>query len=280
VNFVPFVVIILPAMERGGHTVTGGEERERRDTRPLWHDWPLWVGVLLVAGVAGGAVLTLQEPIRAFFASGQEIAALVQQAGVWGPLIVIGLELAQAIVAPIPGVAVELASGYLFGPVWGTLYCAIGVFSGMAITLILARRFGRPLAERLVPRRQLDRLDVLAKKRGAFFFFMIYLLPFLPDDAASLAAGLSPLPLSLLFAIGVIGRLPGMAVANLVGARGHTIGPWGWAVGAAAVCLLALVSWRYQERLEGALLDWIHRLTGRKPLPYPAREDRERPEQP
>lgn len=258
-------------MTQNGHEPA--EHQPTKRTRPLWHDWPLWVGALVVAGLAGASALALQEPIRAFFASRQVIVAVVQSARAWGPLIVIGLELAQAVFAPIPGTGIEVASGYLFGAVRGTLYCATGVYSGMAVSLNLARRFGRPLAERLIPRRQLDRLDALAARRGVFFFFLIYLLPFLPDDAASWAAGLSPLPLSLLFAIGVAGRLPGLIAGNLIGSRGDAVGPVGWAAGAAGVCLLAFLSWRYQERLEETLLNGIARLTGRRPEPSPKRKE-------
>lgn len=243
------------------------EALRQEEARPQWKDWPLWAGALLLAALAGGAVLWVQEPIRAFFASREAIALAVRRAGPWGPLVIVALELAQALVAPIPGSAIEFASGYLFGALRGSLYCAAGVYVGMAINLTLARRFGRPLVERLVPRRQLARLGALAVRRGTAFFFLVYLLPFLPDDAASLAAGLSPLPLSLLFAIGIVGRLPGLVAANLIGARGHALGPAGWALGAAAICLLASVSWRYQDRLEEALLGWIARLLGRRPQP-------------
>lgn len=233
--------------------------------RPLWKDWPLWAGALFLAAVAGGAALVLQEPIRAFFASREAIALAVREAGPWGPLVIVGLELAQGLIAPIPGSAIEFASGYLFGALRGSLYCAVGVYTGMAVNLTLARRFGRPLVERLVPRRQLARWDALASRRGAAFFFLVYLLPFLPDDTASLLAGLSPLPLSLLFAIGVVGRLPGLVTANLIGAHGHALGPVGWALGAAGICLLAFVSWRYQDRLQDVLLQGIARLLRRPP---------------
>lgn len=248
------------------------EDRARRDilrgkdrARPLWRDWPLWVGALFFASAAGGAALVLWEPIRTFFASREAIAQAVREAGPWGPLVIVALELAQGLIAPIPGSAIEFASGYLFGALRGSLYCAAGVYAGMAVNLTLARRFGRPLVERLVPRHRLARWDALAARRGLAFFFLVYLLPFLPDDAVSLAAGLSPLPLSLLFAIGVVGRLPGLVMANLIGAHGHALGPAGWALGAGAICLLAFVSWRYREPLEDALLQGIARLLGRPP---------------
>ncbi|MGC8838998.1 MAG: TVP38/TMEM64 family protein [Anaerolineae bacterium] len=253
----------------------GGDRKEqaREDIRHLWRDWPLWVGALFLAAVVGGAVLVLQEPIRTFFGSREAIALAVRRAGPWGPLVVVALELAQGLIAPIPGSAIEFASGYLFGVLRGSLYCAAGVYAGMAVNLTLSRRFGRPLVERLVPRRRLARWDALAARRGVAFFFLVYLLPFLPDDAASLLAGLSPLPLSLLFAVGVVGRLPGLVAANLIGAYGHALGPAGWAAGAGGICLLAFVSWRYQEQVEDALLQGIARLLGRPPRFLPHAEE-------
>ena len=232
-----------------------------------WHrDWRFWTGLLLVVVIVSAAISVLADPIQELFVSREAVESMIRRAGIWGPLLIIGLEIAQALVIPIPNVAIELVSGYLFGSLWGTLYCAIGVLSGMALSLTLARRLGRPLVERLVPPDKLARLDELASQRGLFFFFMIFIIPFVPDDPICLMAGLSPLPLSLLWVAGVAGRLPGLVVANWAGAQGRAMGPSAWVVGALGICLLAFLSWRYQEKLETLVLGWIQRIASRRPF--------------
>ena len=57
--------------------------------------------------------------------------------GAWGPLAIVVLEMIQALLAPIPGQAIEAVSGYLYGPWWGTLFPMIGMVLGSTITFLL-----------------------------------------------------------------------------------------------------------------------------------------------
>jgi uncharacterized membrane protein YdjX (TVP38/TMEM64 family) len=120
--------------------------------------------------------------------------------------------------------------------------------------MALARRFGRPWAEKLIKRETLERLDGYSRQRGALFFFLVFLFPFLPDDVACFLAGLTPLPMAELIVLAAIGRLPGIFVANFVGANAAALTRTQIALFIAVLAALALAFWRYQERVEGAML--------------------------
>jgi uncharacterized membrane protein YdjX (TVP38/TMEM64 family) len=90
---------------------------------------------------------------------------------------------------------------------------------GTIIALGLARRYGRPLVERLVPSRTLDRIDHHARHRGPFFFLLLFLAPFTPNDVVCFLGGLTPIPLPMLMLVAAIGRFPGVLAANLIGAN-------------------------------------------------------------
>ena len=174
--------------------------------------------------------------------------------GIWAPLATILLHVAQVLLAPIPGQVIDAANGYLFGAAWGTVYSLAGVIAGSSLAMALARRFGRPWAERLIKRETLERLDGYSQQRGTLFFFLIFLFPFLPDDVACFLAGLTPLPLPELVALAAIGRLPGIFVANLVGANAAALTRTQIAFFAAILAAIALAFWRYQEKVELAML--------------------------
>jgi len=181
--------------------------------------------------------------------------------GAWAPLVSIAVSALQVIVAPIPGQVTGVVSGYLFGVWLGALYSLLGVMLGTSLILALTRRWGRPLAVRFVPTAQLARLDRLVERRGELFFFLIFLLPFLPDDLTCFAIGLTSLSLGRMLVWIALGRLPGLFVASWAGANAAGVSPAGWAVLVSVVRILALVYWRWRNAVEARLLTWLDRLT-------------------
>jgi len=188
------------------------------------------------------------------------VRRFVASFGIWAPLALISLEVTQVVLAPVPGGMIELASGYLFGPGWGTFYSMAGLMGGVVIALFLARRFGRPAVERLVPPQTLDRLDRYARHRGALFFLLLFLMPFIPKDVTCFLAGLTPLPLAELLLIAAIGRFPGVLMANLIGANATALTPLQWLLIGVPLLLVVITLWRYKEHIEEFLLRLIARL--------------------
>lgn len=214
------------------------------------------VGLAAVAAVWGDDLYRLLKDQQA-------VRSWVAGFGPWGPLVTIGLHALQVLLAPIPGQTVGLVAGYLYGALPGTAYSLVGVMAGSALAMGLARWFGRPLVARLVRADQLDRWDRVSRRRGPVFFFLAFLLPFLPDDLLCFLVGLSPLPIPYMLVLAVVGRLPGLWVASWVGANATELPWWGWVgLGAGGVALAFLFA-RYQARLEQGVLYLISRVSPR-----------------
>jgi uncharacterized membrane protein YdjX (TVP38/TMEM64 family) len=235
----------------------------------LPHDAALNKRVLLLSGAlllaAGLLWLCLQDGrLWALFRDAERLRAWVLGWGVWAPLAVVVLQVVQVLVAPIPGQVVGLASGYLFGTAWGTFYSVVGTGLGSWMALVLARALGRPLVERLVPASTLRRLDAAARRRGLLFFLLVFLLPFLPDDAACFVAGLTPIPIPALMLTVLLGRPPGIWVSCWLGAHATGLGVAQWALVIAGSGVVALLLLFCGERLSEWMLAITERLSGQQ----------------
>lgn len=204
------------------------------------------------------------RPIYEFVANPDRIREWVADFGVAGPLAIVLLEAGQSLLAPIPGQAIGAVSGYLYGATLGTLYALVGVAIGSGASFLLARRFGRPLVVRWLGARSAERLDDLVQRGGTLFFFLIWLLPFVPDDLACIAAGLTAMPSRRFLLLMLVGRWPGVWVSVWVGAHAARFSPTVWGALLAGLALLAVILWRWGAPLQERALAWIERLIHRE----------------
>jgi uncharacterized membrane protein YdjX (TVP38/TMEM64 family) len=147
----------------------------------------------------------------------ESIKLFLEETGPLAPFVFILLQALQVVLAPIPMQVVGLAGGYMFGSVLGTLYSMIGLTIGTASAVWLARVFGRKLVEKFVDAKTLYKFDHLVERSGLMVFFLIFLLPALPDDAICFIAGLSTLRIGSIVFVAVLGRLPGLFYLTIVG---------------------------------------------------------------
>ena len=225
--------------------------------------WWVWlvVGVILVAAAA--SLIKWWRPIYHLVANREQVSAWVESLGGWGPIAVILLEMFQALLAFIPGQAIEAVSGYLYGPMLGTVFAMTGITIGSFIAFSLSRGFGRPLVIHLVGKNSMDRLDDLVRRGGAPFFFLIWLLPGAPDDLTCVAAGLTPMRTGQFMALMLVGRLPGVFASVMVGAYAVHITPTQWIIIVVAIAMVALMIWRWGEQIQELVLHFIERLSDR-----------------
>lgn len=172
-------------------------------------------GAVLLALVA--LTILLWQPAADLFTDPSRARALVAESGPWGPVIFILLQIAQVLVAPIPGQITGALGGVLFGSLLGTLYGMIGAAIGFTLIFILARKLGRPFVEYFVDPKLLKKFDYISQKNGTLVLFLIFLLPAFPDDIICYAAGLTAIRIRTLVLISVLGRLPGYFLLSLTG---------------------------------------------------------------
>lgn len=152
--------------------------------------------------------------------SGSVVAAadLLGQTGAWGPLLVIGLQILQAIISPLPSWPVTVAAGALYGPVPATLYSLIGGTVGAAVNWALARRWGRPWVAKRLPAAWLARVDHLGPVHFLLLSLLGRLIPVASFDLVAYLAGLSSLGLMPFLAVAAVGQAPALFTYAWLGA--------------------------------------------------------------
>ena len=139
--------------------------------------------------------------------------------GGYSPLLFIFLQILQVIVAPIPGEAIEFLGGYLFGLKAGLLYSMIGVVLGSWLAFSLARIFEKRVVEKFVSPELRKKFDYLIGHEGVMLSFILFLIPGFPKDTLCYILGLTPMSLGIFLIISTIGRIPGVLIATLQGAK-------------------------------------------------------------
>lgn len=162
--------------------------------------------------------IAFHGPLMSLLSNRDKLVASVQSFGLFAPLLYIVLQMVQTVVAPIPGQIVGSVGGFLFGP-WGILWTTIGSLLGCWIVFLLARRFGRPLLEKIFKKSVVAKFDfILEAKSASLVLFAIFLLPGFPDDVVCYLAGLTKLSIKRLMILVTLGRLPTIILTNFIGA--------------------------------------------------------------
>jgi uncharacterized membrane protein YdjX (TVP38/TMEM64 family) len=187
----------------------GADRRHERRTLAI----RIGIGVTII-----GALVLAAIPLVSFFGDPDRVARLIEDAGPWGPIVFILVQIGQVFAAPIPGQVTGFVGGYLFGATLGAIYATIGGTIGCALVFVLARRLGRPFVERFVKPSILERFDFLSDASGVWVLLFIFLVPIFPDDLICYVAGLTRIPIPKLILVALVGRVPGYVVFSLTGA--------------------------------------------------------------
>ncbi len=222
----------------------------------------LWLVLIILVMTIFVFIWIWYSPIRALFSDPQVLNNWLQQWGAWVPLITIGLHIVQVLFAPLPGTAIDTVNGLFFGPWIGSLYSMIGLQSGALIMLLLVRRFGRPMAERFIPPQKLQRFDQRVKHLGVLFIFLVFLMPFMPDDMILVLAGMTTISLPYLLLLSLVGRLPGVFFANWLGSHATSLSAGEWIVVAVIFLAAVIFFWWKHTMLEEKMTNFLENITG------------------
>ena len=175
-----------------------------------------WKHAIVLAAIV--AVLVWIGIEAAPFLTRSRLEALVRGAGPWGPFILLGLQIAQILVAPIPGVFMPILAGALYGPVVGVLIVSAGTVLGSSAAYAIGSRAGLPFLKRWMGAENVAKAQGIVGGKRWLALVPIFLVPFSPSDAVCFVAGMIGIKPERFFLAVLIGRVPKDCALALAGA--------------------------------------------------------------
>ena len=179
--------------------------------------------IAAIAGLIAVAIMVyigiyIGKPLMQFITEPERFRMWVEHHGILGRMIYMLIVFLQVVIAIIPGEPLEIAGGYAFGTIEGTLLYLGAAMLGSLVVFLLVRRFGIRLLEIFFTKDRIESLKILKtnRKRSILFFF-IFLIPGTPKDLLCYYAGLTDMKLSTFLLINIIGRLPALISSTIGG---------------------------------------------------------------
>ncbi|WP_418255963.1 TVP38/TMEM64 family protein [Gordonibacter urolithinfaciens] len=198
-------------------------------------------GLLCLTAALAALCVRFGPELLAFVGDAPRFRAWVDDAGALGRILFVAANMAQVVLAFLPGEPLELGAGYAFGFWEGTLWCLVASALGTALVMVLVRTFGMRLVGLFFPPDKIASVRWLRDaRRFELLLFLVFLVPGTPKDLLTYVAGLGTSPIWRIVALTTIGRIPSIVSSTLAAGA---LGDGNYAVAAVTVVLtLALVA--------------------------------------
>jgi uncharacterized membrane protein YdjX (TVP38/TMEM64 family) len=231
-----------------------GPDRPNPDHRQEGKAGGWWRPVALLV------VLVTAIVLARMFGLGERLGDLrdwIRGLGAWGPVVFVPLY-AVAVVAALPGSALTVAAGALFGSVLGVVVVINAATLGASLAFLISRYFARDaIARWLASNEKFRRLDQLTEEHGAIIVALTRLVPIFPFNLLNYGFGLTRVPFWTYVFWSWLCMLPG-TILYVVGADALTQGlargevPWALIGALVAVGVVLTLLVRYaRQRLQG-----------------------------
>ena len=175
-------------------------------------------GIVLLAAL----VLAIPELRDAFEAAVRgdtaEVRSRIEDLGVAGPLLILGLALIHAVVF-YPAEIVDAAAGFVYGFFPALALMMLGWLLSGLICFAVGRSVARPLLDRWFGAKRFERTEAAIERGGATLLLAVRLIPILPFSLVSYAAGAARVPVWRFAWTTTVGYLPITALAVYFGTR-------------------------------------------------------------
>lgn len=152
-----------------------------------------------------------------------EFKNLIQNSGIKGLLILFALELAQILLAILPGEPLEILAGMCYGGFWGTVFIVASVAITTTIIVLAVRKFGKGLIYQLNDAEQIKKIEnskwFKNPQNIEYILIILFMIPGTPKDLLTYFGGILPVKTSRFIVIATIARFPSIISSTLAGAN-------------------------------------------------------------
>jgi uncharacterized membrane protein YdjX (TVP38/TMEM64 family) len=183
----------------------------------------LEIGITL-AGLALLAGLVLAVPalhdafVAAIHGDTEEVRRQLDELGIAGPLLIIGLALIHAVIF-FPAEIVDAAAGFAYGFFPALALTMFGWLLSGLLCFAVGRSVARPLLDRWLGEERFERTEAMIKRGGITLLIAVRLIPILPFSLVSYAAGAARVPTWRFIWTTAVGYLPITALSVYFGTK-------------------------------------------------------------
>ena len=138
-----------------------------------------------------------------------------------GFLILLGLEIAQIVLAILPGEPVEILAGICFGTFWGTIFLMFSIFITTLLIYVLVKKYGKKFIYEFFPKNQVEKIEnsklFKDEKKIEMVMILLFLIPGTPKDLFVYIGGLLPIKPSRFIATATLLRFPSIISSTIAG---------------------------------------------------------------
>lgn len=172
----------------------------------------------IIFAVAMVLLTLLVVPLVYTYKTPEEFNSYISSLGVWGIVIMFFVQVAQIIVAIIPGEVIELVAGILYGWFGGLLFCIAGILVGQSVIFAVVRLLGRNFAEKVAGSKFMQKMSFLQDEtKLKTVIFILYFLPGTPKDLLTYIVPLTKINLRDFLIISLVARIPSVASSTYAG---------------------------------------------------------------
>lgn len=167
----------------------------------------LILNILTIIGIVAVIFFIYFAVKERWFLDNQILLTKIKSFGLLAPLCFILIQIVQVVLPVIPGGASGLVGVMAFGAVGGFIYNYVGLVLGSICSFLLSRKFGMSIINKLFKEKDIKKaLDKINNSKYDLIFFLIILLPGLPDDLFCYISGITKMSLKKFTLIILIGK--------------------------------------------------------------------------
>ncbi|MGA2068403.1 MAG: TVP38/TMEM64 family protein [Thermoguttaceae bacterium] len=149
--------------------------------------------------------------------------AWIQSWGAWGPICLVLLYIPVCLLL-LPGSALSLAAGFLFGMAWGAVTASLGATLGATAAFVAGRFLVREYVEGgILDHPRFLAIDLAIDGQGFTIVLLTRLCSFFPYGLMSYLFGLTKVPLGRYVVATWLGRLPDILLFSYLGSTAKNL---------------------------------------------------------
>ncbi len=152
-----------------------------------------------------------------------EFKEKISKLGIWGILILFGLQLAQIFLFILPGEPMEILAGMCYGAVGGTIFIMISVAIITALIFFLVKKVGKKFIYDFSEEKKIKKIEnsklFQNPKKIETIMIILFMIPGTPKDLLVYISGILPLKPLRIILISTFARVPSVISSTIAGAN-------------------------------------------------------------